>query len=169
MCPPPPPHWICCPFFWPLCLFLDGLGAFCLAKQSALRSLKCPFWKWPCPSKSLIRALAWTNREFSQCNECNRAALIELHGCASLACVRTCTLNALAITATGKNCFCTSVARSISRVTRPFEISDYLPGHVSDYDERSQRATPYVLYTKGIVWAVINRPNPGFGRVVEIF
>ena len=45
-------------FFWLLCLFLDGLGAFLLS-QSALRSLKCPFWKWPCPSKSLIRALGF--------------------------------------------------------------------------------------------------------------
>ena len=55
---PPPPLWICCPFLGggPLCLFLDGLGAFLLS-QSALRSLKYPFWKWPCPSKSLIRAL----------------------------------------------------------------------------------------------------------------
>ena len=60
MCRSPP--WICCFFFFfffffgPLCLFLDGLGAFLLS-QSALRNLKCPFWKWPCPSKSLIRAL----------------------------------------------------------------------------------------------------------------
>ena len=55
---PPPPLWICCPFLGgPLCpFFFDGLGAFLLS-QSALRSLKCPFWKWPCPSKSLIRAL----------------------------------------------------------------------------------------------------------------
>ena len=58
--PPPPPPLNLLPFFFfflPLCLFLDGLGAFLLS-QSALRSLKCPFWKWPCPSKSLIRALS---------------------------------------------------------------------------------------------------------------
>ena len=59
--PPPPPSFEFAAlffffFFWPLCLFLDGLGAFLLS-QSALWSLKCPFWKWPCPSKSLIRAL----------------------------------------------------------------------------------------------------------------
>ena len=49
----PPPLWICCPFWGgPLCLFLDGLGAFLLS-QSALRSLKCPFWKWPCPFQIL--------------------------------------------------------------------------------------------------------------------
>ena len=62
--PPPPPPLNLLPFFWgggPLCLFLDGLGAFLLS-QRALRSLKCPFWKWPCPSKSLIRALwLWYN------------------------------------------------------------------------------------------------------------
>ena len=54
--PPPPPSFF---FFWPLCLFLEGLGAFLLS-QSALRSLKtfkCLFFKWPCPSKPLIRAL----------------------------------------------------------------------------------------------------------------
>ena len=56
--PPPPPPWICCPFFFlpKLCLFLDGLGALLLG-QSALPRLKCPFCKWPCPSKSLIWAL----------------------------------------------------------------------------------------------------------------
>ena len=65
------------------------------------------------------------------------------------------------ITATAKTCFCTSVAQSISRVTTPFEISDYLPGHVSDYIERLQRATPYVtvLYTEVLLWTVINRPK----------
>ena len=55
--PPPPPLGFAARFLGgPLCLFLDGLGALLLG-QSALPSLKCPFCKWPCPSKSLIRAL----------------------------------------------------------------------------------------------------------------
>ena len=43
MCRSPPPLNLLLFFFWPLCLFLDGLGAFLLS-QSALRSLKCPFY-----------------------------------------------------------------------------------------------------------------------------
>ena len=57
--PPPPPPLNLLPFFLFFLAFVPFLGwPWCLLlSQSALRSLKCPFWKWPCPSKSLIRAL----------------------------------------------------------------------------------------------------------------
>ena len=38
------------------------------------------------------------------------------------------------------------------------EISDYIPGHVSDYIARSQRATPYTFVHR-ILCTVINRPK----------
>ena len=63
------------------------------------------------------------------------------------------------ITATAKTCFCTSVAQSISRVTTPFEISDYLPGHVSDLIHREIAASDSILYTEVLLWTVINRPK----------
>ena len=65
----------------------------------------------------------------SQCNECNWAALIELHGCAGLACVRTCTLGVHYSHGEDERC-----SVDLSRDYTPFEgfeISDYIPGHVA--------------------------------------
>ena len=50
---PPPPLWICCPFWGGLCaFFLMALVPFCLAKVG-LRSLKCPFWRMALPFQIL--------------------------------------------------------------------------------------------------------------------